>query len=189
MIKAMTKRVLYLIACGAGTVRGVGQLIDLAQDQGWDVWLILTPSAVGFLDVPALEAKTGHPIRSAYRNPSDPRDFRPKADAVVVAPATYNTINKWASGASDTYALGILSEVFGYGVPIVVIPSVNQAMTAHFAWQRSVRELRAAGASILFGPGEPHPLGGGHKATLAWELALEEVKRVSHSPDLSQSCQ
>jgi hypothetical protein len=34
----------------------------------------------------------------------------PPADAIAVAPATYNTINKWAAGISDTLALGILCE-------------------------------------------------------------------------------
>ena len=37
-----------------------------------------------------------------------PRSLIP--DAIAVAPATYNPINKWATGASDTYALGVLAE-------------------------------------------------------------------------------
>jgi hypothetical protein len=41
-------------------------------------------------------------------NLGEPRS--PKADAIIVAPATYNTISKWAAGVSDTYALGILAE-------------------------------------------------------------------------------
>ena len=36
-----------------------------------------------------------------------------RADAVIVAPATYNTISKCALGISDTYALGILMRVTG----------------------------------------------------------------------------
>lgn len=34
----------------------------------------------------------------------------PHADVILVAPATYNTINKWALGVTDNYALGILAE-------------------------------------------------------------------------------
>jgi Flavoprotein len=34
-------------------------------------------------------------------------------DAIIVAPATFNTINKWAVGISDTLALGLLTEAIG----------------------------------------------------------------------------
>lgn len=39
----------------------------------------------------------------------------PPADAIAVASATFNTINKWAAGISDTLALGILCEAYGFG--------------------------------------------------------------------------
>ncbi|MQA97015.1 MAG: hypothetical protein GEV11_21080 [Streptosporangiales bacterium] len=63
----------------------------------------------------------------------------PRADAVIVAPATYNTVNKWASGISDTYALGILAEAPGLGIPVVVWPFVNAALAGRRAFQRSRR--------------------------------------------------
>jgi len=51
-------------------------------------------------------------------------------DAILVAPATYNTINKWAQGISDTYALGVLAETTGMDVPTVVLPFVNAALAS-----------------------------------------------------------
>jgi phosphopantothenoylcysteine synthetase/decarboxylase len=33
----------------------------------------------------------------------------PPADAIIVAPATYNTMNKRAAGISDTFELGLLA--------------------------------------------------------------------------------
>jgi Flavoprotein len=49
-------------------------------------------------------------------------------DAIIVAPASYNTINKWALGISDTCALGVLAETTGLDVPIVVLPFVNSRL-------------------------------------------------------------
>ena len=121
-------RVLTVIVCGAGPASEVGQLVKLAQEHGWTVQVVATPAALDFLDVPAIEALTGSPVRSQYRKPGEPRS-RP-ADAIIVAPATYNTINKWAQGISDTYALGILAETTALGVPIVVLPFVNSALAA-----------------------------------------------------------
>src|SRR5262249_35604442 len=110
-------RVLYVIVCSAGPAGQVGHLVQPAQDQGRTVQIIATPPALSFIDIPKLEAQTGRPVRSQYRGPGEPRS--PRADAIIVAPATYNTINKWAHGVSDTYALGILAEAPSLGVPVV----------------------------------------------------------------------
>lgn len=98
-----SSRFLYVIACGAGPAADVGRLVDLAQNREWNVQVIATPAALDFISAADLETRTGRPVRSHYRKHGEPRS--PKADAIIVAPATYNTINKWATGASDTYAL------------------------------------------------------------------------------------
>jgi phosphopantothenoylcysteine synthetase/decarboxylase len=78
------------------------------------VGVIATPQGLGFIDAQAVEARTGYPIRSAWRSPGDARPL-PPADAIAVAPATFNTINKWAAGIADTLALGVLCEAYGLG--------------------------------------------------------------------------
>ena len=176
-------RVLTVIVCGAGPASEVGQLVKRAQERGWTVQVIATLAALDFLDVPAIEALTGSPVRSQYRKPGEPRS-RP-ADAIIVAPATYNTINKWAQGISDTYALGILAETTALGVPIIVLPFVNSALDARAPFRRSVEELCREGVHILLGPGgiEPHEphTGDEHMASYPWHLALNEVERLVHA--------
>ena len=142
-------RVLTVIVCGAGPASEVGQLVKLARERGWTVQVVSTPAALDFIDVTAIEAQTGGPVRSQYRKLGEPRS-RP-ADAIIVAPATYNTINKWAHGISDTYALGILAETTALGVPIVVLPFVNSALAARAPFRRNVEELRREGVRILLG--------------------------------------
>ena len=171
-------RVLTVIVCGAGPASEVGQLIKLAQENGWTVQVVATPAALDFLDVPAIEALTGSPVRSQYRKPGEPRS-RP-ADAIIVAPATYNTINKWAQGISDTYALGILAETTALGIPIVVLPFVNSALAARAPFRSSVENLRCEGVHILLGPEgiEPHEphTGGELISRYPWHLAFAETE-------------
>ena len=133
-----------MIACGAGPAGQVTRLISYARARGWDPYLIATPAALDFLDVQELESQTGHPVRSEYRKPGTAASGRslPKADAIIVAPATYNTINKWANGISDNFALGILAEAVGLRIPVVVLPFVNSALASHPAFQRSLALLR-----------------------------------------------
>jgi 3-oxoacyl-[acyl-carrier protein] reductase len=116
------------------------------------VCVLTPPSARRFTDPAALERQTGHPVRSEYKNPGEP-DVLPDPDAVIVAPATVNTINKWAAGICDTLALGILVEAIGKRLPIVALPSTNHAHAAHPAFTENLGKLRSWGVSVLFGLG------------------------------------
>jgi hypothetical protein len=169
--------VLYVISCAAGPASSVGVLVRQAQDEGWTVCLVATPNARAFLDVAPLEALTGRPVRVDNRAPGEASPL-PPADAMLVAPATFNTINKWAAGVSDTLALGLVNEAIGLGIPVVAMPFVNRALAAHPAFASSVERLRLAGVEVIFGPGEPHPAGGGgpFAKAFAWHLGLEALR-------------
>jgi phosphopantothenoylcysteine synthetase/decarboxylase len=174
------RRVLTIVACGAGPAAAISTCVKLAQDRGWTVQVIATPAALEFFDAAAIADQAGSPVRSQYAKPGTPRSLIP--DAVLVAPATYNTINKWAQGISDTYALGILAEATGQGVPIVVLPFVNTALADRAPFRRSVESLRAEGVRILLGPAgfQPHPprTGEGLIDGYPWHLGLDEAERM-----------
>lgn len=175
-------RVLSIVVCGAGPARAIGTFVKIAIDRGWTVQVIATPAALDFFDQAAIEA-LGSPVRSQYSPPGSPRSLIP--DAIAVAPATYNTINKWATGASDTYALGVLAEQTAMGLPIVVLPFVNAALASRAPFRRNVESLRAEGVSILLGPGaiEPHQphTGGDLIDSYPWHLALDEIDSMANT--------
>lgn len=152
-------KVLYVIVCAAGPAADAGELVGLAQDAGWVVQIVATPSALDFIDVRALEKQTGRPVRCRYRKPDEPKP--PRADAIIVAPGTYNTINKFAQGIADTYALGLLAEAPGLGIPVVILPFVNDALAGREPFRRSVDQLHEEGVHVLLGPGHfmPHTIG------------------------------
>ena len=92
--EGMTSRTLYLFGSAAPPVFDVAKVIADAQERGFDVCLGLTPTAARWLgdQLAALAELTGHPVRSEYKLPGEP-DVWPKADAVVFAPAPFNSIN------------------------------------------------------------------------------------------------
>ncbi|QWF83109.1 flavoprotein [Amycolatopsis sp. CA-230715] len=174
----MAERVLYLVITAAGPAERIDVMIELARAEGWSVYCIASPSAVEhFLDLDAVRELTGHSVRTGYQGQGQPA--LPNADAVIVAPATYNTINKFALGIADTYVTTQLAELNGLGVPIVVLPFVNTGLAGNRSFQRSVEELRRSGVRVLLGEGEfePHPPRTGDRAmaTYPWKLALEAV--------------
>ncbi|WP_069735795.1 flavoprotein [Streptomyces sp. EN27] len=172
------KPFLYVVVCAAGVARDVDRLLVAARDAGWDVGVVATPQGLGFLDAAAVEARTGHPIRSGWRAPGDPRPF-PDPDAIVVAPATFNTINKWAAGIADTLALGILCEAYGLGVPTAVLPAVNASLAQHPAYAESLARLRSMGVRVS--AGVPHTPKSGETAEFPWGEALELLAHGSDS--------
>ncbi|WP_239080684.1 flavoprotein [Paractinoplanes brasiliensis] len=158
--------------------RDVGILVGLAQAEGWDVCVITTPDGRKFVDVPALQAQTGHPVRTYYKSPGDP-DVLPAADAMIVAPATVNTVNKWAAGITDTLVLGLLVEGYGYGVPTAVVPYTNRVMALHPALHESLAKLRDWGVHVLYGedvcrlgnPGQTDRF----RSQFPWRRALQTI--------------
>lgn len=169
------RRLLYVLACGSPLARRVGRLVDLAQQAGWEVCVVTTPDGAKFIDRPALVRQTGYPVRSHYKNPGDP-DVLPPADAMIVCPATVNTITKWAAGIADTLPLGLLVEAQGRGVPLVAVPFTNAAMAAHPAFQAALGRLSEWGITVLFGDHVVplHPPGSGerHLPTFPWEAVV-----------------
>jgi phosphopantothenoylcysteine synthetase/decarboxylase len=170
--------VLYILVCGSPIARDVGILVGLAQQDGWDVCVITTPDGRKFVDVAALQHQTGHPVRTYYKSPGDP-DVLPSADAMIVAPATVNTVNKWAAGITDTLVLGLLVEGYGFGVPTAVVPYTNRVMALHPALHESLAKLRDWGVHVLYGedvcrlgnPGQTDRF----RKSFPWRRALQAI--------------
>lgn len=148
----------------------------LAKGADWLVRVIATPMGERFIKAGELADLTGDRVRSQFRMPGQ-ADELPSADAVVVAPATFNTVNKWAGGIADTFASALLCELTGLGVPIVVVPQVKDALARHAAFARSLDVLRDMGVRVLFEPSAR--LGSGMPE---WPRVLEELHAVTGRP-------
>ena len=177
----MTSPVLYVVACGARPAADLSAFVAWTQDQGWDTCVVVTPFALRFADTAGLAELTGHPVRSDYKRPEDP-DVLPPADAFAVAPCTFNTLNKWANGISDTLALGLLNEALCSGAPIAAVPNPNAVLARHPAFTRSVAFLRECGVQVLFDP-EKYPLptpnmGEASRDLFPWDALKAVVSRM-----------
>jgi phosphopantothenoylcysteine synthetase/decarboxylase len=170
--------VLYQVVCAAPAASSAADFVRLAQDAGWRVRVIVTPMGMRFVDADHLAELTGDRVRADFRMPGD-ADELPPADAVVVAPATFNTMNKWAAGITDTFAAGLLCELTGVGVPIVAVPLVKDALAKHVAFARSLDVLRGMGVRVLFDPDAPP-----QSRMPDWHRVLEELHAVTrYKPD------
>jgi hypothetical protein len=148
------QQVLYVVVCAAPAAADVENLVRLAQDARWRVCVITSPMGRRFVDIDRLGSMTGEPVRSEYGMPDEPNEL-PPADALIVAPATFNTVNKWASGITDTFAVGLLCELTGLrradrgGATAGGRPRPSRCLRA------SLEALRSMGVRVLFDPSAP----------------------------------
>ena len=164
-------RVLYVVVCAAPPASEVHELVKLAQAAGWEVCVIATPEAMHWIDPGMLAELTGYDVRSEYRAAGEAKSL-PDADAIAVAPATFNTVNKFRAGIADNMAVGVLCECLRAGVPIVLAPNVKAVLADHPAFPASLRELASWGVHVL--EQAPQPRG---VRMAPWESILEAVER------------
>ena len=183
MTSTQHQPVLYVIACGGRPAGQLSDFVRFAQAEGWDVCVIVTPDGTKFLDVTQLEVLTGHPVRVHYKHPDEP-DVLPPPDAFVIAPATFNTINKLAAGISDTLALGLLNEAIGLGLPIIAAPWPSIQLYRHPVFQRSIAALREWGVTVLVEPADL-PQATKEPAVFPWEELRAELVKLRGVRDKS----
>lgn len=163
------KRTLYLFCSAAPPVFDVARVIEDVQARGWDVCLGLTPMAARWLEpsLDGLAVLTGHPVRFDYGFPGEP-DLWPPADVILLAPATFNTLNEWALGLTGKYVVGVAAEAIGKSTPLVAVPCLNTALAQHPRFERSLEILRRAGVTVLHDPAGPEDF--------AWTPALDTAE-------------
>src|ERR1700751_5210509 len=120
------------------------ELCRLLVKEGHDVVPLLTPGAERFV--------TAETFRALARRPpaEDVYLHLTRADLLVVAPCTANTLAKLAHGLADN----LLTEAaLAHRGPVVVAPAMNPRMWAHPATRANAEALRGRGG-VLVGPDE-----------------------------------
>lgn len=128
--------------------------IDLASkltQAGAHVDVILTESACRFVTPLSFRSVTGRPV---YTDMWDLNDhvrhvgLGESADALIIAPATANTLAKMATGFADNL---LLLTTLAARCPVIIAPAMDGGMWEHAATQANITTLRKRGV-IQAGP-------------------------------------
>jgi phosphopantothenoylcysteine decarboxylase/phosphopantothenate--cysteine ligase len=120
------------------------ELCRLLVREGHDVVPLVTPGAERFV--------TAETFRALARRPpaDDVYLHLTRADLLVVAPCTANTLAKLAHGLADN---ALTEAALAHRGPVLVAPAMNPRMWAHPATRANAEALRARGV-VLVGPDE-----------------------------------
>ncbi|MFN8474874.1 MAG: flavoprotein [Anaerolineae bacterium] len=161
----------YLVVTGSVYAFRVPELIAGLGTLGLRVLTLPTPNARQVISPRELVRLPGHRLVESYFDAAILP--RPEPGIVLVAPCTFNTLNKLAQGIADSLPLSLTSEAIGHGAPVIVAPSLNPGLWRHPRTASSLATLHEWGISIV----DPEPTEHGLAPT---ETILATVRARLH---------
>ncbi len=182
-----TGKTIVVGVCGSiAAFKVAGWVSKLAQN-GASVSVVMTEAGTKFVTPLTFAALSGNPVaedmfRGEEVHAISHVDLGKRADLLLIAPATANTIAKLAHGFADDL-LG--STVLAADCPVLIAPAMNTKMLANPATQDNLRILQERGYTIInpaYGQMACKTEGAGRLAE--WEDAEEMIVRAFTAKDL-----
>lgn len=144
--------VLVLVTGGIAAYKSCA-LVRRLMEVDCQVKVAMTPSATEFVSALTFEALSGNPVTTEIWSDSNAMEhieLAKWADAIIVAPATANTIAKYAQGIADDVVTTLLLAAGppDTGKPVIVAPAMNTSMWEHPATQANLATLRGWGVRV-----------------------------------------
>ncbi|MGB1697719.1 MAG: bifunctional phosphopantothenoylcysteine decarboxylase/phosphopantothenate--cysteine ligase CoaBC [Thermoplasmatota archaeon] len=136
-----------------GSIAAV-KTVELAREltrHGAEVHAVMTKAACDIVHPNALQFGTGNPVitklTGAVEHVALLGDVPEKADLLLIAPCTANTVGKIVYGIDDTTVTTCATVALGTGTPIVCAPAMHDAMMHHPKVEDNIAELRKLGVT------------------------------------------
>jgi len=144
-----------IVLCITGSVAAV-KSPEIARElmrRGAEVYAVMTNMAQKIIHPWMMEWSTGNPVVTELTGQVEHVTYggeHPKrADLILVAPSTANTIGKVASGIDDTPVTTLLTTAIGAGIQVIIAPAMHASMYKHPIVVENVEKLRSIGVEVL----------------------------------------
>ncbi|MGB9926993.1 MAG: bifunctional phosphopantothenoylcysteine decarboxylase/phosphopantothenate--cysteine ligase CoaBC [Methanosarcina sp.] len=134
---------------------GAVRVVELAREfirNGAEVHAVMTDAATHILHPDALHYATGNPVITKLGGRVEHVEFcglKGRADLLLIAPATANTIGKIAYGIDDTSVTSFATTALGSETPLMIVPAMHESMFRHPAVVENLKKLQGWGISIV----------------------------------------
>jgi phosphopantothenoylcysteine synthetase/decarboxylase len=167
----------YLIVTGTTTAPLAVDLVNGLLARFSQVITLATPHAARVIAPRDLSSVPGNRLVESYFDAAILP--RPPDGLVLVAPCSFNSLNKLAWGIADNLPMSVAAEAIGRGTPVVVALSLNPPLFRHPRCAESIGALRGWGVSVI----EPEDTGTGLRlASTATILAEVERRATAYQP-------
>jgi len=137
-----------------GSIAAV-KTVELARElirNGADVYAVMSEAAMEIIHPYTLEYATGHEVITKLMGKIEHVEFLGMegfADLFLIAPCTANTLNKIATGVSDTTVTAFATTAFGSGIPIIVVPAMHETIYRNPVLRENIRKLKKLGVEVV----------------------------------------
>jgi len=149
---SLSGKVIVLAVTGSiAAVRTVDLVRDLIR-RGAAVHCVMSRAAQEIIHPYALEYASETPVVTKITGKVEHVEFcgvGGRADLLLIAPTTANTIGKIACGIDDTPVTTYATTALGSGVPVMIVPAMHEAMYRHPAVLRNLDSLRSMGVVVV----------------------------------------
>lgn len=126
-------------------------LVRLLVQNGAEVKVIMTPLSKEFITPLTMATLSKNPVLVDFFDPTNGNwnshvDLGMWADALVIAPATANTLAKMATGVADNL---LITTYLSAKCPVFVAPAMDLDMFAHPTTKQNLNTLRSYGNHII----------------------------------------
>jgi len=145
------QRKIIIGVCGGIAAYKSAELVRLLQKAGAEVRVIMTQGAQAFITPLTLQALSGHAVHTELLDEDAERgmghiELARWADAIVIAPATAETVASINAGAANNL---LSTVVLASRAPVFIAPAMNQQMWAQAATQENMAGLASKGFHII----------------------------------------
>jgi phosphopantothenoylcysteine decarboxylase/phosphopantothenate--cysteine ligase len=150
--KTLEGKVVALGVTGSIAAVEVVGLAHRLRRRGAEVQAVMTPAATRIIHPDAVTYATGRPAITAITGMVEHVDFcgeGGKADLLLVAPCTANTLAKIALGIDDTPVTTFATTAIGRGMPVIVAPAMHGSMYRHPAIAGHLKRLAEWGVDLV----------------------------------------
>ena len=150
--KTLEGKVVALGVTGSIAAVEVVGLAHRLRRRGAGVQAVMTPAATRIINPDAVTYATGRPAITAITGMVEHVDFcgeGGKADLLLVAPCTANTLAKIALGIDDTPVTTFATTAIGRGMPVIVAPAMHGSMYRHPAIAGHLKRLAEWGVDLV----------------------------------------
>ncbi|ALT69818.1 flavoprotein [Methanobrevibacter millerae] len=140
-----------IVLCVTGSV-AASQAVKVAREfrrQGQEVKCFMSEAACEILHPNSMEFATGNDVVTELTGKIEHVKYS-QEDLVLVAPATANTISKFAYKIADNPISTLLITAYGHDTPILFVPSMHDSMFR--AIEDNIEKIKSEGSAYFMPP-------------------------------------
>lgn len=174
----LTRRRIVLGITGSVAAFRSPEIARELMRHGADVFVVMSDMAQQIIHPNLMEWATGNPVVTRLTGRIEHVMFTTgpgKADLILIAPCTANTLSKIACGIDDTPITSYVSSAVGAEIPIMIAPAMHETMYNHPTLLENVKRLTTLGIQIV----EPREEEGKAKIASTDDIVSAVIERLT----------